>query len=289
MRDLRALLPNAIEEGKVIRYVEPFVGGGALLFSIASRHKIEEYAINDKNRDLVSLYRIIKGHPEELIKRVNSIGEYYKTLSERERKEYYYRSRNRFNSLRRTAGGRKSIEAASIMMFLNKTCYNGLFRLNENGDFNVPFGRHANPQICDKGSILRASKLLQSASISGYDFRIFLKKLYPIGPESLVYVDPPYVIQNGHNGFLGYNDRAFSWKDQIELATRARQLAEAGAYVIVSNAKHRDIASLYPAPIFRTHVVNRKSLIGGRHSKRREISEYVFTTYDDRESMKEED
>lgn len=178
-------LPENFADIKNLTYIEPFVGGGAVLFWILQQYpNITKAVINDINPDLTTAYKTIKETPTELVNNLQIIQEEYLPLDEEKRKEYYLNKRERFNT--------KSldfVENTALFIFLNRTCFNGLYRVNGKGLFNVPFGRYANPKICDKQTIFADSELLQKVEILTGDFEQTFK--YATN-SSFFYFDPPY-------------------------------------------------------------------------------------------------
>jgi len=275
---LHKRLPPDLQDNGITNYIEPFVGSGSFFFSIADQYKIDEYIINDKNEILMVTYRVIKENPEALIQKLAEFEDIYMALNEKERVQTYYEKRKRFNYIiSRGVNNKNLIEASSLFIFLNKTCYNGIFRLNANGEFNVPMGYYPRPNICNKERIINASNILQSVKIRSKDFRKFFSSLKQLGPQSFMYVDPPYAIKNGNNGFLGYNDKIFSWEDQKILAEFLDKFRLNGVNIMMSNARHHDISKLYQN--FFQSVIKRKTVIGGIPSSRRTIREVIITSY----------
>lgn len=278
LKVLQSRLPYEIENNEIDKYIEPFVGGGALFFSIASKYDIDEYLINDKNRILMKTYEVIKEKPEKLIKKLLQLEDRYLNLNIRKREQMYYDQRDLFNSLCNKNSNHNEVSSCSLFIFLNKTCYNGIFRLNQKSEFNVPFGFYSNPNICDEENIMNAYEMLQSTKIFCMDFKKLFSKIKKIGPTTFVYFDPPYVIQNGNNGFLKYNERIFSWEDQIRMSRLIDKLSLKGVKIMISNANHQDILRLYSD--YAIHKAKRYSVIGAKISSRRKISEIIITTYE---------
>ena len=165
-------------------------------------------------------------------------------------------------------------EIAARMIYLNKTCFNGLYRVNLNGDFNVPFGRHPSTiAICNESQILRASEALQDSVVQSSDFS---EALEDVQPGDVVYLDPPYTTAHTNNGFIEYNARVFSWEDQKRLASSAKTLVELGAHVFVSNADHYSITECYPETHFTIHRLERWSTMSGKSTKRFSTTELVI-------------
>ena len=183
---LTALLPGDLAERKDLIYVEPFVGGGAMLFHVLEHYpNIRRAVINDLNSDLVTAYKVVKSRPDELIAALRLLQENYRACKdEQARKELYLSKRDRYNS-----GGNGEVETAALFIFLNRTCFNGLYRVNSKGKFNVPFGKAVNPLICDEKTIRADSALLQKAEIMNGDFEAVRSA---VKGKAFFYFDPPY-------------------------------------------------------------------------------------------------
>ena len=155
----------------ITKYAEPFVGGGAVLFDILNKFDLEMVYISDVNAELINTYRVIRDNNEELIGLLSDTQKKYLMLETEDRKEYYLRQRERFNNLKQSAIQSNAVEKACLMIFLNKTCFNGLFRVNKKGYFNVPMGRYKNPMICDEQNLREISKKIQKVEIVCCDYR----------------------------------------------------------------------------------------------------------------------
>ena len=208
-------------------YWEPFVGGGAVFFHLKAQGRIQGRALlSDINEDLISAYMAIKSESKDVIK---SLGERQKK-HEKEGREYYEYVRNQ-NSKR----FKKNSSIASRFIYLNKTCYNGLYRVNRSGKFNVPMGSYVNPNICDKENIMIASKALENASIKCHGFEESKPK-----KGDLVYCDPPY-----DGTFTGYTDNGFRQEEQKRLRDKCIEWRETGANVVISNNNTQLVRDLY--------------------------------------------
>jgi DNA adenine methylase len=259
--------------------MEPFVGGGALLFYLLNRDdiKIDEYIINDKNIALMETYRTIRDNPEDLIFHLNEVEMDFLILDKKRRSEQYRSYRDHYNLIKNN--GHTSWEIASLFIFLNKTCYNGLYRVNKKGEFNVPIGSCPKNNIFNPVQIRRLSRKLQNIHIHCCDFKDLFKKYEKLGNETFVYFDPPYTVSHSNNGFIEYNENMFSYDDQIELFKLAVNLAKNDVNVMVSNAAHSAILSLYSNGPFFIDEVSRQSIIGSRRESRGSINEYIITSY----------
>ncbi len=203
INEIEKVLPNHLLTSNNLTYIEPFVGGGAVLFWILQKYpNIKNAVINDINPDLTTAYRTIKKSPNDLISRLKQVQAEYLPLSEEKRKEYFLAKRSLFNTKNLDA-----IENTALFIFLNRTCFNGLYRVNSKGLFNVPFGRYANPKICDEETILADSELLQKVEILTGDFN---ETINHIGEKSFFYLDPPYKPLSETSSFNSYTKEAFN-------------------------------------------------------------------------------
>lgn len=231
-------------------YYEPFLGGGSVFFGLEP----ETAVLGDKLEPLVECYSVVRDRPGEVL-------EWLRRWPVD--KDTYYEVRR----LR----PRSEVARAAKFIYLNKTAWNGLYRVNGRGEFNVPFGRPKSNWITSAEVLGQSSTALQSATIRFADFEDLVA---PAGAGDLVYFDPPYVTGHNDNGFLEYNKTLFSWDDQVRLRDIAMVLRERGATVVVSNANHASIEALYAD--FRQVVVHRHSTLAGKASLRRPTSELLL-------------
>ncbi len=227
-----------MELGKSIRkYAEPFVGGGAVLFDILGKYLLDEVYISDINRELIWTYTAIRDNPEELIENLLQYREEYIVLDESARSEYYYEKRRRFNEIIDSDSDSFVDECAALFILLNKTCFNGLYRVNSSGHYNVPAGRYKNPQICNPENILAVSEKLQNVNIvngtfrDSYDF---------IDENTFVYFDPPYRPLDETSNFNNYSG-TFDDDSQRDLAKYCCELNEKGAKFALSNSDPKNV------------------------------------------------
>lgn len=238
LEQLSVRLPEEIRKSGVISsYIEPFVGGGAFFFYLRSNFKIKKAYLLDINRELILAYKVIQLKPEELITRLRQLENSYLVLLPEARKEFFYNIRSLYNEqMYRIDYDNFSnawIERAAYMIFLNKTCFNGLFRQNRKGEFNVPHGRYRNPTICDAQNIRRVSAALAGVKLIRGDFE--LANAY-VSSDSFVYFDPPYRPLSATSNFTGYAKEDFNDDDQIRLARFFSQLHGKGARLMLSNS-----------------------------------------------------
>jgi DNA adenine methylase len=228
------LIPQIIRfmPSKFARYFEPFLGGGAVFFHIATHNK--NAFLSDINMDLINAYKVIRNHVEELI----TCLKYHQTEYNKSPKRYYYQ-------LRDTAKSRNKIENAARFIALNKTCYNGLYRVNKNGLFNVPIGRYKNPVICDTFNLRKMSIVLrQSRSYLGVtDYKKILVE--KAEKDDFVYLDPPFHPISKTANFTSYTNNGFTFEDQKELAIIFKELTRRGCKLLLSNSNTEEIRRLY--------------------------------------------
>lgn len=227
--EVERLLSSDFSKLKELTYIEPFVGGGAVLFWILQKYpNIKNAVINDINPDLTTAYKTIKNSPSELIQVLKEIQTEYLPLNEEKRKEYFLDKRSLFNTK-----NLNDIENTALFIFLNRTCFNGLYRVNSKGIFNVPFGRYANPKICDEQTILADSELLQKVEILTGDFSETIRH---IGENNFFYFDPPYKPLSETSSFNSYAKEEFNDSEQVRLGEFCKQIDKLGCQFILSNS-----------------------------------------------------
>lgn len=238
-------LPKQITDNKKIeKYFEPFIGGGAVFFHlIRNGYDIKCAYLGDINQDLILTYKVVQNNPQELISYLKDYAAEFLPKSNNERKDYYYNIRNQYNKNLKNFPYEKYSEdhilRASHMIFLNRTCFNGLYRVNQKGQFNVPIGRYENPLICDEENLLNVSKILKDVNIICADYS---KSEKLIDENSFVYLDPPY-LPIKQNSFTTYNSESFGLREQIELSEFCKRIDKKNAKFILSNSdpKNEDI------------------------------------------------
>lgn len=271
------MFPQELIEGKIKTYIEPFVGGGAVLFHILQNYKIEKAYINDINKELINCYRCIKADVEEVIKPLSILENKY--LSSKDRAKYFYNVRERYNQIH--LNGHYDYEKCADFIFLNHTCFNGLYRVNKEGKFNVPHGKYKNPLICDKENLRLCSQLLQKVEISFGDYRQVLSNA---NKDSFVYFDPPYRPLIENNSFVNYDKSGFDDNDQIELSQNYKKLDKQNCLLMLSNSDPKNtnendnfFDNLYKG--FNIERVYAKRMINCQASKRGNITEIVVMNY----------
>ncbi len=238
-------------------YFEPFVGGGALLFELQP----EKAVIGDTNFELINAYLVIRDKVEELIEDLKR---------HKNEKEYYYKMRSLDPETL------DPVKRASRFIYLNRTCYNGLWRVNSKGEFNVPFGRHKNPKICDEENLRAVSEYLRRADIK-IVCRDYKETLEEAKRGDFVYLDPPYAPVSETSRFTKYTGEGFSLKDQEELAEVFRELDRRGCYVMLSNSDTEFVRKLYRGYIIERVSANR--FINCVAKKRKNHTELIIRNY----------
>lgn len=231
--EVKKSLPEDLCSRKSFTYVEPFVGGGAVLFWILQEYpNVERVVINDINAELVCTYRVIRDDVQSLIDILEGLQRQYIGLDEEGRKAFFVNKRNLFN----TRCG-SDVEMSALFIFLNKTCFNGLYRVNSKGEFNVPHGRYVNPKICDRDNLLLVSSLLQKVEIHCGDFAATEEFA---GQDTIYYLDPPYKPITTTSSFTSYSKEGFGDSEQIRLRDFCTRISERGAQFIVSNSDPKE-------------------------------------------------
>lgn len=260
---------------KINKYAEPFVGGGAVLFDILDKYELDEVYINDINEDLINTYRCVKKYVDDLIFLLDEIqGEFIPKGTE-ERKEYYLKQRDAFNNISVSYDENQNLKKAALMIFLNKTCFNGLYRVNRKGYFNVPMGAYKKPLICDEINLRNVSKKLGNVTIACGDYRESYKF---IDKNTFAYFDPPYRPLTETASFTAYTEGGFGDKEQKELSEYIKTLDAKGAKVVVSNSDPKNInerdnffdeiySSLQIARVTANRMINSKGKSRGKISE----------------------
>lgn len=282
---LESLFPSALQDGSIRRYIEPFIGSGALFFRIRQASPIQEYVLADVNPELILAYKTIQREVDSLVAALSELQERYIPLAEEERRDFYYRLRQQYNQ------GRGQVNLADFhpawvsrsaqMLFLNRTCYNGLFRLNAAGAFNVPFGRYANPRVLDADNLRAVARSLQGVSITCGDFTAIEPQ---VDGTTFVYFDPPYrpISRTAH--FTAYSQHNFDDAEQLRLAAFYRRLDGYGARLMLSNSDPHNLDAgddfferAYAG--YRIERVQAGRNINSQVQKRGPIAELVMLNY----------
>ncbi len=277
--------PNELKAGKIKTYYEPFIGGGAVFFDVVQKFRIKRAFLYDINEELVLTYRVIQNDVAKLIETLASIQDEYLGLNETERPEYFYSIRSLFNKNRLSTDYSEYnagwITRAAQIIFLNKTCFNGLFRFNLKGEFNVPTGKYKKPKILDERNLLKVSDILQIATIKNADFTEVEKDLVN---NSFVYFDPPYRPLNSTSGFTAYSKHKFEDEEQIKLAHLFSSLDKRGTKLMLSNSdpKNHNPDDNFFDEIYSDFNIARipaTRMINSVATKRNAINEIMVTNY----------
>ena len=270
--EIERRLPQGLKTGEIDTYVEPFVGGGAVFFHLAQRYEnIKHFYLFDINNDLVNCYNAIKNDVDSLIDELRQIECEFLPLKISARKDFYYRIRDEFNSNRH----------AAKLIFLNKTCYNGLYRVNRKDGFNVPFGDYKNPKICDAENLENVSQVLQKAEIICADFE---KSDKYIDDKTFVYFDPPYRPLSPTASFTSYSKDNFDEGEQIRLAQFCKHIHNKGAMFLLSNSdpKNEDPNDHFFEDHYKSFTIKRvkaNRAINCKASGRGQINELLIINY----------
>ncbi|WP_422394411.1 DNA adenine methylase [Pseudodesulfovibrio methanolicus] len=234
------------------RFIEPFLGGAAVYFQLSP----ETSLISDISPELIEFYRVLRDSPNDLIRAMES--------HQREHsKEYYY--------IQRSTNYDTPLERAARFLYLNRTCWNGLYRVNRNGEFNVPIGTK-NKVILDTDDFFGAAAALKNSEIRCSDFENIIDEA---NQDDFVFVDPPYTVKHNNNNFIKYNESIFSWADQVRLYEAIARAANRGSHIVICNADHKSIHDLYSG-IGEYRQLSRHSVLAGRADKRKKTTEAMY-------------
>ena len=274
LAEIRAKYPQRVE-----KYCEPFVGGGAVLFDVLQTFHPEQVLINDINAELMSTYAQVRDNVESLIAMLSGLQTRYRSQGADENKAFFYEKRSRYNQIKLNDSEAESLEKAALFIFLNKTCFNGLYRVNSKGLFNVPFNSAKNPLLCDAENLRECARLLQNVEMTAGDYA----QCEPfIDDKTFVYIDPPYRPLTQTAAFTSYSEGGFSDKEQIALGDFITRISGRGAKVLASNSdpKNTDVSDtffddLYAA--FRIERVSAVRMINADAKKRGAVSELLIS------------
>ncbi|MBD5211956.1 MAG: DNA adenine methylase [Bacteroidales bacterium] len=276
---LDSFLPKGFIQKKSVTYIEPFIGGGAMLFFMLQKYpNIKKAIINDINSHLIKTYTVLRDNPKSLIDTLSDLQENFRSAGDYEaQKELFLKVRSRFNQNDYT-----DIEEAAYMIFLNRTCFNGLYRENSKGAFNVPFGRYSNPTICDASTLIADSQLLQKVEILNGDFANTGE--YVEG-YTFFYFDPPYRPLDATSSFNSYVKETFDDNEQIRLKEFYSTLSEEGCFEMLSNSdcKGRNEADIFFDELYQDFYIERvyaKRSINANASKRGTLTELLIRNYE---------
>lgn len=275
-------LLNVIREKypeNIKKYCEPFVGGGAVLFDILINFQPKEVLINDINSELINTYIHIKDNVENIINFLSDMQEIFWNMDNNQRKEYFYIQRDKFND--GIKNNINDISMAVLFIFLNKTCFNGLYRVNSNGLYNVPIGLYKKPLICDADNLRLISSLLKNVIIKYGDYSECADF---IDSETFVYIDPPYRPLSETSSFTSYSKTVFDDKQQIQLSKFTEYISGKGAKVLASNSdpKNTDKNDNFFDDIYRNFNITRvkaSRMINSKGSGRGTLNELLISNF----------
>jgi len=274
-------LPPALKTGRIKKYFEPFLGGGALFFWLSEQYDFESAYLYEINPAVNLCYQVIQKNIGKLIKELNQLELEYFSSSEKGKEKLFYDKREEFNVFLRRKASNSVVRRTALLIFLNKTCFNGLYRVNSQGEFNVPFGRYKNPTICNEDNLYAVSELLQKAEIFSGDFAQCLEYA---DNESFVYFDPPYRPISTTASFTSYSKDIFDDQEQKRLRKVYGELDKKDACVMLSNSDPKNVNpndnffdDLYRG--YRIDRLNATRLINCNAERRGVITEILVMNY----------
>lgn len=275
VEQIEKLLPTG-GENRLTKYAEPMVGGGALFFSVLSKYNFEELYISDINDELINAYQTVKNDVDNLIAKLNEMQMLFLPMDENGRKYFYYTVRERFNAT--ALNEETATEKAAQFIFLNKTCFNGLYRVNRKGQFNVPMGAYKNPTICDDENLRNIHEALKNVTIVCGDYS--LSKSF-IDRDTFVYIDPPYRPISETSGFTSYNSDVFDDNEQIRLSEFIDEINLSGAKIVLSNSDPKNVneEDNFFDDLYKNYKINRveaSRAINSKGDKRGKINELLI-------------
>lgn len=273
--------PLELKNGTIDRYIEPFVGGGAVLIDVLQNYEVKEAYAFDINKDLINCYNVIKNDVESLIQELNRKEKEFIMLDSDNRQAYFYNVRTEYNSY--NLKDYINVKRASEFIFLNRTCFNGLYRVNKEGKFNVPCGKYKNPTICDSNNLRNLSKLIKNVTFKYGDYK---KSEDFVTENTFVYFDPPYRPLSTTSGFTSYTKEDFDDENQKELADYYNRLNLKNAKLMLSNSNPKNVNKddNFFENIYKGFVINEvsaKRMINSNAKGRGEISELLITNYEE--------
>lgn len=278
IEQIDALLPADFSTWKNVTYIEPFVGGGAMLFYMLQRYpNIQHAVINDINADLVMCYKTVRDNPEELIDSLRDVEDSYLSIqTEERRRDFFLAMRARYNEK-----GLEPVNNTASFFFLNRTCFNGLYRVNKKGAFNVPFGKYAKPTICDPDTIRMDSEILQRVEIRTGDFE---NTLGCAQGKTLFYFDPPYRPLSDTSSFNDYSKESFNDEAQVRLKEFCDSVNNAGFRFMLSNSdcKGKGEGGNFFDILYSTYRIERvwaSRSINSKPDKRGKLTEILVHNY----------
>lgn len=285
LEQIKLFFPNELSTGLITQYIEPFVGGGAVFFQVANLYPVPEFVIADVNPELILAYQTIQRAAESLIDYLGFLQTDYLALPEEERKDFFYQVRTEYNQQRKQINfdtySSEWIKRTAQLIFLNRTCFNGLFRVNSKGEFNVPFGRYKKPRICDESNLRSVSQVLQQTKIQQGDFTQCEKW---VNDRSFLYFDPPYRPLSQTSNFNAYAKKRFDDEEQLRLRDFFQRLDKKGAKLLLSNSdpKNEEQTDDFFEKAYRDYHIERVEAarnINSKGDKRGKIKELLIMNY----------
>lgn len=281
IEQIASFLPASLMTGKIKKYFEPFLGGGAVYFWLAEHYDFESVYLYELNPSVAICYQVIQRNVKKLINELNSLEIEYTAGSDNDREKLFYDKREEFNSYLRRKSANGYLRHTALLIFLNKTCFNGLYRVNSKGEFNVPFGRYKNPAICNVDNLFAVHDLLQKAEVICGDFQLCLEYA---DNDSLVYFDPPYRPISRTASFTSYSKDTFDDNEQKRLRRVFGELDSRDASVMLSNSDPKNVAptddffdDLYSG--YHIQRLNATRLINCNAERRGSITEILVMNY----------
>ncbi len=277
---LRSCYPKGLGTS-INKYCEPFIGGGAVLFDILSNYHLDAVYISDVNKELINAYLVIQNNVDNLIYHLEELQSDYLPLQNEKRKEYYLTKRSAFNKVQLTKENLGNAEKAALFIFLNRTCFNGLFRVNTKGLFNVPMGAYKKPLICDAYNLRQISQVLHPAIIR---WASYTESLSFIDKQTFVYIDPPYRPLTATSNFTAYNEAPFGDAEQVALAQFIGDIDALGAKIVASNSDPKNInpSDNFFDKLYSSFSINRvpaKRIINSNSAARSAINELLICNH----------
>ncbi|MDJ0731539.1 MAG: DNA adenine methylase [Crocosphaera sp.] len=282
--EIKKQYPQQLQQGKIKNYIEPFFGGGAVFFDIYSNFKIKKAYLFDKNTELIILYKVIQNDVNDLVEQLSILESQYLSLETEKRKELYYQVRNDYNTFDKQTDAnnytQEWIKRAAYTIFLNKTCFNGLYRVNSKGYFNVPIGRYKNPKILNENNLIAVSQSFQIAEIKHTDFAEVLSYA---DESTFIYYDPPYRPISETANFNAYSSLEFNDDEQRKLRDVFVKASKQGALQMLSNSDPTNyVDDPFFDELYQDFNISRilaSRMINSKGSKRGKIREILVTNY----------
>lgn len=267
----------------ITQYIEPFLGGGAVMIDVLSNYDMSSVIVSDVNLELMNMYSVVKHNPENLIDVLRYREKMYHPLTHEERKGVYYPTREMYNDCMMKGYDCPSLLMAAWFIFLNKTCFNGLYRVNMKGEFNAPIGKYKEPAICEDGNLRKVSRLLQNTTLYHRDYR---EALEDVDERTFIYLDPPYRPIATGSDFTSYTRSRFNDDDHRELADMLHKIDKRGGKFMLSNSdpKNHDESDEFFDELYSCYNIERVGAVRRVNTDgtgRGSVSELLVTNYTD--------